>query len=113
MTERTYENTYNDRRARKGDYLRFRNDYKWYAPMREVVNRRRDDRPTERVLIPSGTVVKVVWSGKSHDKAIRGATKWRIGVVWPGREKPLFLNQQFYGSMEFVTKSDYEAQVTA
>lgn len=105
------EPKYNPKRFQKGEYLRVLEDIKWRAPMREFVDRQSRGEPTEKVVIPAGTVCKVIWAGRSFDKAIKGASKWRLGLVWPGRNKPYFRNQGFYGTMVAATREEYEAQV--
>lgn len=101
---------YNDHCFQKGEYLRVTEDKKWLAPLSEVYYRQKRGEPTEKVVIPAGTVCKVIWSGKGKHKPMKGAMTWRLGLVWPGREKPYFCNQGFYGSMVAATKAEYDAQ---
>ena len=89
---------------RKGDKVRFTQDYVVPCPLGEVIDRLANGEPTETVLAERGAVGEVLWAGKSKKgPRVRGVMHWRLLVKLPGREEPVFITQQNLGSMEKVS----------
>lgn len=73
---------------RKGDRFRFTQDY--FLTLKADREHPLGER---RLLAEAGTEGRVVWSGKSFDNQRFGV--WRVGVIIPGRKKPVFVNQRY------------------
>ena len=80
---------------RKGDRFRFTQDYyrNFKVPYAKQFTKEFPTGTDRRLLAKAGTEGRVIWAGRSYDNPRFGT--WRVGVIIPGYEKPVFINQRY------------------
>ena len=90
-----YERADGQADLRKGDRFRFTQDYyrNFKVPYKEQFTAKYPGGSDRRLLAKAGTEGRVIWAGKSFDNPQFNVR--RLGVILPGYEKPVFINQRY------------------